>query len=93
MPCVQGEGIKSMSRDTRTIIGFLLILIGVIGCGWLSWWLCTEGDIIEIIHRAKIALPGWVWLALKVGLSAMFGGLFILLFIILAIIVFSGKER
>lgn len=82
-----------MSRDIRTIIGFLLIFLGVIGGIWLGWWLSTEGDIIEIIHRAKMALPGWAWLALKMSLSALLGGAFILLFIILAILVFSGKEK
>lgn len=82
-----------MYRDLRTIIGFLIILTGVIGGVWLGWWLSTEGNIIEILRRAKMLLPSWGWLALKVGLSSMLGGFFMLIFIILAVIVFSGKEK
>lgn len=85
---------KIMSRDfqynLRTIIGFLLIILGVIGGLRFAWWLSFEGDIIETLHAIKMGLPGWAWIVLKFALSGAFGVLFIALFVIVAIIVFSG---
>ncbi|MDP2167779.1 MAG: hypothetical protein Q8J64_05555 [Thermodesulfovibrionales bacterium] len=82
-----------MSRDIRTITGFLIIFIGAAGGIWLGWWLSTGGDIIDILHRAKVGLPGWAWIVLKVGLAAVVGGLFMLVFATAAFIVFSGKDN
>jgi len=78
-------------RDIKTISGFLFILIGIIGGIWVGWWLATEGDIIEIIHRAKLALPGWAWLALKVGLSATIGIILLIFCIFIAALIFREK--
>lgn len=81
------------NRDIRTIAGFLIMLIGLMGGLWFGWWLSTEGDIIDIIHRLKLGLPDWAWLVLKVSLSAMFGVFFLLIFVFLAALVFRGRGR
>jgi dolichol-phosphate mannosyltransferase len=77
----------------RTAIGFLTLIAGTAGSLSLGWWLGTEGDVIEIIHNFKMSLPGWAWLVLKVGLSAVSAVLVIGLFFTLAITVFAGRER
>ena len=79
------------NRDIRTVVGFLIILLGLASSLWLGWWLGTEGDIIDIIHRVKLGLPGWAWSLLKVSLSAMFGLVYLLFFIALAALVFRGR--
>jgi hypothetical protein len=81
-----------MSRDLRTVLGFLIIFSGIIGGLWLGWWFIFRGDIIEILHRVKMGLPGWGWWALKVGISAAFGGLFLLVFIALGMKVLGGDR-
>jgi len=77
----------------RTVIGSLSVIAGTIGCLRLGWWLGTEGDVIEIIHNFKMGLPGWAWLMMKVGLSAVSAVLVIGLFFALAIGVFAGKKE
>jgi hypothetical protein len=79
--------------NLRTAIGFLLITVGVAGSLYFGWWLIFRGDIIETIHTLKMSLPGWVWVALKFGLSALSALLFLSLFVILAMIIFAGGRK
>ena len=77
----------------RTIIGFLAVITGVAGGLRLGWWLSTEGNIVEIIHRAKMNLPDWGWTGLKIGLSAVSAGLVVAMLFALAIAVFAMGGR
>jgi len=77
----------------RTIIGFLTVIAGSAGSLWLGWWLNSEGDVIELLHNFKMGLPGWAWLVMKVGLSAVSAVLVVALFLALAIAVFAGKKE
>lgn len=77
----------------RTVIGLLSAITGMAGGLRLGWWLSTEGDIVEIIHRAKMGLPGWAWVALKIGLSTASALIFLALLFILAIAVFASGRR
>ncbi len=86
-------GAADMSYHVRTIIGLLLVIMGLAGCLYLGWWLSTEGDIVEIIHRAKMSLPGWAWVVMKIGLAAFSGVLFIAFFAALAVMVFAGGGK
>lgn len=87
------DSLLTFRRTARTISGFLIILVGLLGGIWLGWWLSFRGDIVEIIHDAKMSLPGWAWLALKYGLSFICGVLFILFFLILGILMLGGGRR
>jgi dolichol-phosphate mannosyltransferase len=88
---------QGMTRDVpyqmRTVAGLLLIIAGLAGSLMLGWWLGTEGDIIEIIHQAKMSLPGWAWTALKIGLAAGSAMLLIALLFAAAIAVFAAGGR
>jgi dolichol-phosphate mannosyltransferase len=76
-----GQGmVRDSSYQVRTAAGLLLIAAGLAGGVCLGWWLSTEGDIVEIIHRAKMGLPDWAGMVMKVGLSAS-AALFIVLFL------------
>jgi hypothetical protein len=90
-------GLKGAKADlkyhARTVIGFLCLIIGLAGSLRLGWWLGTEGDIIEVIHRAKMALPGWAWTMMKIGLSAFSGVAFIVSIMTLATAIFAGGRR
>jgi dolichol-phosphate mannosyltransferase len=78
----------------RTVIGLLSAITGIAGGLRLGWWLNTEGDIVEIIHRAKLGLPGWAWMVLKIGLSTASALIFLALLFILAIAIFaSGRQK
>jgi hypothetical protein len=77
----------------RTILGFAAVLAGTVGSLRLGWWLGTEGDIIELIHNFKMGLPGWAWLVMKVGLSALSAVVAIGLILTLAIAVFAGRKE
>lgn len=79
--------------QVRTAAGFLLIGAGLAGGLRLGLWLSTEGDIVEIIHRAKMGLPDWAWLVLKIGLSALTSAFLVALLLILAVAIFSGGGR
>jgi hypothetical protein len=86
-----------MSRDfeynVRTLVGLLLIAGGIV-CGiWLAWWLTFRGNIIELLHTAKMALPGWGWTVLKFSLSGIVGIAFFSVFVLLAVLVFSGGRK
>jgi len=85
--------VRDSSYQVRTAAGFLLIIAGLAGGVSLGWWLSTEGDIVEIIHRAKMALPGWAWTMMKVGLSALSGAAFIVFFLALATAIFAEGRR
>jgi|GEM_PF-315544 len=89
--------VRSTSVDLnyhiRTIAGYLSLCVGVLGSFWLGWWLSTEGDMVEIIHRAKMGLPGWAWTALNIFLSAGSAVIFIAILLTLAIAVFAGGRR
>ena len=89
---MRGDG-RDMRYNFRTIIGFLLVITGVAGGLWLAWWLGTERDIIEIIHEFKMGLPEWAWVTMKVGLSAVFGLLFLAFLAALAVAVFAWGRR
>jgi len=77
----------------RTIIGYVLVLAGLLGGLRLGWWLSTEGDMVEIIHRAKMGLPGWAWTAMNILLSAASVVIFIALLLSLAIMIFASGRR
>jgi hypothetical protein len=77
----------------RTIIGFLSVIVGTAGSLRIGWWLSSEGDVIELLHNFKMGLPGWAWLVMKVGLSAVSAVFAIALFLALAISVFAGKRK
>jgi len=77
----------------RTVVGVLSAAVGLAGSLRMGWWLGTEGDIIEIIHQAKMSLPGWAWMVMKVGLSAVSAALAIALFVTLAIAIFAIGGR
>jgi hypothetical protein len=84
---------RDFAYNVRTLVGLLLIAGGVV-CGvWLAWWFTFQGDIIELIHTVKMELPGWVWTVLKVGLSGVAGIALFSVFILLAVVVFSGGGR
>lgn len=83
----------TFGRTLKTVAGFLIILAGLLGGLWLAWWLGFRGDIVEILHQAKMSLPGWVWLVMKYGLSLAFGVLFIVFFLILGVLVLGGIGR
>ncbi len=87
------NSILTFGRNVRTAAGFLIIVAGLLGGGWLGWWLASRGNIVEIIHEAKMSLPGWAWLALKYGLSLAGGVLFMVFFLILGMMVLGGGER
>jgi hypothetical protein len=80
----------TFGRNVRTAAGFMIIVAGLLGGVWLGWWLAFRGNIVEIIHDAKMSLPGWAWLALKYGLSLAGGALFVVFFLILGMIVLGG---
>ncbi len=80
----------TFGRNVRTAAGFLIIVGGLLGGVWLGWWFAFRGNIVEIIHEAKMSLPGWAWLALKYGLSLAGGVLFMVLFVILGMMVLGG---
>ena len=88
---------QGMTRDVgyqmRTVAGLLLIIAGLAGSLISGWWLGTEGDIIEIIHQAKMSLPGWAWLVMKISLSAISAILLVALFLTLAIAIFARGDR
>ncbi len=89
-----GQGtVRDSSYQIRTAAGSLLIMTGLAVSLFLGWWLSTEGDIVEIIHRAKMGLPAWGWTALKIGLSAVSAVVFIALVLAAAITVFAGGRR
>jgi hypothetical protein len=83
----------SLEYHVRTVLGFLIIIGGIAGGVWLGWWLCFRGDIIEILHGIKMGFPGWVWLALRLGLSGMFGLLFVLAVVAVGMAVLRGGGR
>jgi hypothetical protein len=70
-----------------------VIAVGVISGIWMAWWLSFKGDIIDIIHMVKMKLPGWMWIVLRVGLSGAVGILFLSIFVVLAVMIFSGGSR
>ena len=91
-PAQQGMS-RDMPYQMRTVAGFLLIITGLAGSLMFGWWLGTEGDIIEIIHQAKMSLPGWAWMAMKIGLSAGSAILLISLIFAAAVAVFAAGGR
>ncbi|MDA8240991.1 MAG: hypothetical protein M0Z67_11560 [Nitrospiraceae bacterium] len=84
---------RDVEYNVRTLIGLLVIAAGVIGGIFMAWWLSFEGDIIDIIHIVKMKLPGWMWIVLRIGLSGVAGILFLSIFVVLAIMIFSGGSR
>jgi len=83
-----------LGYNIRTIIGFLSVMAGAAGGLRLGWWLSTEGDVVEIIHRAKMGLPDWAWTAMKIGLSAGSAVFFMALLLTVAFVVFSeGRKK
>jgi dolichol-phosphate mannosyltransferase len=85
--------VTDIKYNVRTVVGFFTVITGVAGGLRLGWWLSNEGDIVEIIHRAKMGLPDWGWTGLKIGLSAVSAGVFIALIFALAIAVFASGGR
>ncbi len=91
-PAQQGM-IVDVPYQMRTVAGLLISIAGLAGGLMSGWWLGTEGDIIEIIHQAKMSLPGWAWLVMKIGLSAGFAIAFIALLLVVTVAVFAGGEH
>jgi hypothetical protein len=90
---IGGKMPGDFTYNVRTIAGFLLLIAGAVSGMWLGWWFSTEGDIIEIIHQFKMSLPGWAWLAMKIGLSAVSAVLFMALIFAAAIAIFAAGGR
>lgn len=88
-----GNPTDSLEYHVRTVAGFLIIIGGIAGGIWLGWWLCFRGDIIEILHGIKMGFPSWVWLVLRLGLSGMFGLLFVLAVVAVGMAVLRGGGR
>jgi hypothetical protein len=82
-----------LEYHVRTVIGYLIIIAGIIGSLWLMGWLSTRGDIVEIIHNIKMSLPGWVWAMIKYGLSIAFGLALMMFFVMLGVIVLGTGGR
>ena len=59
----------------------------------MAWWLSFEQNVVEIIHTIKMDLPPWAWISLKFILAGFFGALFLILFVILAIGIFSSGRK
>jgi len=89
----RGRTLGYAGYKIATVVGFLVAITGVVGSLLLGWWLSTEGDIIQIIHQFKMSLPGWVWMAMKAGLSIGFGLIFVAVFMALAIAALAGRRR
>lgn len=87
------NSLLTFGRTVRTFMGFLVVAAGLAGGVWLGWWLSTRGDVVEIIHDAKMSLPGWAWLALKYGLSLAVGVVFILCFLVLGVLILGAGGR
>jgi hypothetical protein len=83
----------NIEYHVRTVVGYLIIIVGIIGCMWLMWWLISRGDIVEIIHNIKMSLPGWAWAVMKYGLSIAFGLVVMGFFIMLGVIVLGTGGR
>ena len=88
-----GDMRDDIEYHIRTVIGYLIIVIGIIGSMWLMWWLIARGDIVEIIHDIKMGLPGWVWATMKYGLSIVFGAAVMMFFVMLGVIVLGTGGR
>lgn len=91
-PTEQGM-IIDVPYQMSTVAGLLLIIAGLAGGLMSGWWLGTEGDIIEIIHQAKMSLPGWAWLVMKIGLATGSAMLLIALLFASAVAVFAAGGR
>jgi dolichol-phosphate mannosyltransferase len=90
---VQLGMVRDVSYQIRTAAGMLLMIAGLVGSLISGWWLSTGGDVIEIIHQAKMSLPGWAWLVMKISLSAISAILLVALFLTLAIAIFAKGDR
>ncbi len=84
---------RDFQYNIRTLIGLLVIAAGLVSCIWVAWWLSFKGDIIDIIHIAKMNLPGWMWTVLRIGLSGAAGIMFLSFFIVIAVVILSGGSR
>jgi len=83
-----------MSRRLSTFLGFFFVLLALVGGPGFGLWLILEGDIIQFLKELKAKLPGWGWLALKIGLSAMVGVMLTVFFFALAFLSFyAGRRR
>ncbi|MEJ2184126.1 MAG: hypothetical protein P8Y66_11490 [Nitrospirota bacterium] len=82
-----------LAYDVRTVLGFLIILAGVLGGLYLGWWFFAQGDVVQIIHDVKMRFPSWAWLAFRVGFSLLFWLIFIGVFVALGLVVLSGRRR
>ena len=74
-------------------LGFLIIIFGVIGGPLLGGWLSFRGDIVEILHRMKMGLPGWGWLVIKYSLSIAVGIFFVAVFVAIGFVLLSWGCR
>ena len=83
----------NVTYHVRTITGFFLVIAGIAITFPMGLWLSTEGDIIEVIHRIKIGLPDWAWVAMKVGLSVFAAAALMGIFAALAVAIFAGSRR
>jgi len=74
-------------------LGFLFIITGVIGGPVLGVWLSFRGDIVEVLHRLKMSLPGGGWLVLKYSLSIAVGILFVTICVAIGFVLLSWGCR
>jgi dolichol-phosphate mannosyltransferase len=88
-----GINVKDLEYNIRTISGFFFFGAGALGSAWLGYWLSTEGDIVESIHRVKMGLPDWAWIVMKIGLSGFSVLAALLLVLGFAIGVFGSGGR
>jgi hypothetical protein len=88
-----GDMRDDIEYHIRTVIGYLIIIIGIIGSLCLIWLLIARGDIVEIIHNIKMGLPGWAWAMMKYGLSIVFGAAVMMIFVVLGVIVLGTGGR
>ncbi len=78
--------------DLRTVLGFLVLIAGIVLGLWLAWWLNFRGNVIEILHAVKMSLPGWTWTLMRYFFSLAFGAVFMSVFIGIAMLILRGKR-
>jgi hypothetical protein len=85
--------INEFEYRLRTIIGFLIIIVGLAFGLWFAWWLNFRGNVIDILHAVKMSLPGWAWVLMRYSFSIAFGASVMALCIAVAMLVLSGGRK
>ncbi len=79
--------------NLRTVLGFLVIIAGIVLGLWLAWWLNFRGNVIEILHAVKMSLPGWTWDLMRYFFSIAFGAVIMLVCIAIAMLILRGGRK